>query len=214
MAPPDDAARQLASMLASRADHHSVTADRLAGTADGVADLESPPVSYLAEGERPQFCFESHADGLAVGDSDATIDALSTVAPERGGVFLFTDRRVFVLLGVAEDDESVSLAYDRIESAEAHDGMGRHRVELRLPETTYYLLISSSFDRETVSKAVEYATYRRKQATPDLSDREEDADAGGPQTVRERLERLGDAKSRGLIDEEEFQRRKEELLDE
>ena len=225
MPPPGDETRQLAAMLASRADHPSVTTDRLAGTADAVADLESPVVAHLVEGERPQFCFESHADGVGVGDPDATI------APERGGVFLFTDLRVYLRLGLAGGDEALSLPYESITEADSHYEMGRHRIDLAVERTSYHLWIPTAFDRDAVSRAVEYANYRRKQETPDRESRgengtgDEDGDGGGgadgdggdadgSQSVHERLERLGDAKSRGLIDEEEFQRRKEELLDE
>lgn len=206
MPPPGDEARQLAELLASRADHPSVTADRLAGTADAVADLESALVTHLVEDEEPKFCFESHADGVGIGDPNATVE------PERGGVFLFTDLRVYLLLGPAGGDKALSLPYESITETDSHYGMGRHRVELEYEGTSYHLWIPTAFDREAVSQAVEYADYRRKQETPDRGSEESEGD--GPQSVHERLERLGDAKSRGLIDEEEFQRRKEELLDE
>jgi hypothetical protein len=192
-------------MLASRADHHSVTADRLAGTADAVADLESPVVAELVEGEAVKFCFECHPDGISVGDPEATVD------PERGGVFAFTDLRVYVRLGLADGDESVSLTYDDVTAADCHEGMRRHRIDLAAGGTTYHLWIPTAFDREDVARAAEYATYRHKQETPDEGGGT--SDSGEPQSVRERLERLGDAKSRGLIDEEEFQRRKERLLE-
>lgn len=201
-----DAARRLAAMLASQADHHSVTADRLAGTADGVADLETAPVTHLADGEEPAFCFESHDDGVSVDDPE---DALE---PERGGVFLFTDCRVFLQLGFADGDETRSFPYRAVTATDFHVGLDRHRVDLRIAETNYHLWIPTAFDRDAISRAVEYVAYRRKCETPDRGAGA--IDSGSPQTVTERLERLGDAKSRGLIDEEEFQRRKEELLDE
>jgi hypothetical protein len=203
----DDGARQVAELLATQADHPSVTVERLAGSSDGVADLESPVVTHLVDGECPQYCFESHADGVGLGDPDATVD------PERGGVFLFTDLRVYLLVGLADGDRSLSVPYESVTSVDFDHRMGRHRIELVTDETTYYLWIPTSFDREAVSRAVEYARYRRKQETPDRETGAAD-DPDAPQTVSERLERLGDAKSRGLIDEEEFQRRKEELLDE
>ena len=205
----DEGAAGLAKLLASRADHPSVTADRLAGSSDGVADLESPLVTHLVEGERPQYCFESHADGIGLGDPDAT------VGPERGGVFLFTDRRVFLLLGLADGDRSLSLPYGSLAGADASPGTRRHRIELAAEGTTYHLWIPASFDREAIEQAAEYATYRRKQETPDARDDSSESEiTGDSQSVHERLERLGDARSRGLIDEEEFQRRKEALLDE
>jgi hypothetical protein len=174
-----------------------------------VADLESPLVTHLTEGERPQYCFESHADGVGLGDPDATVD------PERGGVFLFTDLRAFLLLGLADGDRSLSLPYGSLAGVDAHPGPPRHRIDLAAEGTAYHLWIPGSFDRETVEQPAEYATYRRKQETPDrrnATSASDDPDA--PQSVHERLERLGDARSRGLIDEEEFQRRKEALLDE
>lgn len=206
MSLPNDEARRLAEMLASRADHHSVTADRLAGTADGVADLESTVVANLVDGEAVTFCFEAHSDGISVGDPESTVD------PERGGVFAFTDLRVYLRLGLADGDRSVSLTYDEITAADSHAGMRRHRLDLHARGTAYYLWIPTTFDREDVTRAAECVAYRHKQETPDRGDGT--SDSGGPQTVRERLERLGDAKSRGLIDEEEFQHRKDQLLDE
>lgn len=206
-----DDARGLASMLASRADHRSVTADRLAGTADAVSDLP-PVVSHLVDGEQPEFLFDSDAKGVGIGGPEAT------VSPERGGVFLFTDLRVYLLLGVGDDDRALSLPYDAIATAVYHRGIRRHRVELATEETSYHLWIPTAFDREGVERAVEYATYRRKQETPDIGGDEADSTAAdldetGAQSVRERLERLGDAHSRGLVDTEEFERRKEELTD-
>lgn len=207
-----DDARGLASMLASRADHGSVTPDRLAGTADAVADLP-PVVSHLVDGEQPKFLFDSDAKGVGIGGPEAT------VSPERGGVFLFTDLRAYLLLGVGDDHKALSLPYGAITTAVYHRGIRRHRVELATGETSYHLWIPTSFDREGVERAVEYATYRHKEESPDAgggegeSEAEIDPDDGGPQSVRERLERLGGAHSRGLIDTEEFERRKEKLTD-
>jgi len=212
MPPADDSARRLAAMLASRADHHTVTADRLAGIAEGVADLERPPVAHLADGERPAFCFACHDDGVSVGDPD------DPVGPERGGAVVVTDRRVLVQLGLAAGDETRSVAHAALASVVLHAGADRHRIELRVGTATYHLWISGAFDRDDLVRAVDYVDFRRKRASPDRptggSDEAADGGDDGPQSVRERLERLGDAKSRGLIDEAEFQRRKEELLDE
>lgn len=205
MAPPDDEARGLAEMLAARADHHSVTVERLTGTADSATDLESTVVANLVEGETVSFCFESHANGISIGDPEATVD------PERGGVFAFTDLRVYLRVGLTDGDRATSLTYDSITGVDFREEMRRHCIELQAEGTTYYLWIPAAFDREDVAQAAEYATYRHKQETHDRGGGE--SDSGEPQTVRERLERLGDAKSRGLIDEEEFQRRKEQLLD-
>ena len=208
-----DDARGLATMLASRADHRSVTADRLAGTADAVSDLP-PVVSHLVDGERPKFLFDSDAKGVGIGGPEAT------VSPERGGVFLFTDLRAYLLLGVGDDEKALSLPYDAITAATYHRGIRRHRVELATDETSYHLWIPASFDREGVKRAVEYATYRHKRETPDTGSGETETDSAAsdsadasPQSTRERLERLGDAHSRGLIDTEEFERRKEKLTD-
>ncbi|USZ68740.1 SHOCT domain-containing protein [Halorussus salilacus] len=78
--------------------------------------------------------------------------------------------------------------------------MRRHRIELDFDAT-----------RE-VERAVEYATCRRKRETPDVGPGASAAERE-PQTVAERLGRLGDAHSRGLLDTEEFERRKDELMD-
>lgn len=206
----NDEERQLAEMLASQADHSSVTVDRLVGTADAISDLDSPVIDHLVEGEQVEFCFGSHPDGISVGEKEATL------SPERGGVFAFTDLRVYLQMGLAEGDKVTSLTYDTITAVEAHVGMARNRIQLRAEGTTYHLWIPTAFDGDAIARAAEYATYRRKQETPDSGEGRgsETDDSGEPQTVRERLERLGDAKSRGLIDEEEFQRRKERLLDE
>lgn len=204
MPSPDAETRRRAEMLASRADHPSVTADRLAGTADGVTDLESPVVAHLVDGEEPAFCFESHDRGIGIGDPGATVE------PERGGVFLFTDVRVYLQLGLPDGDRALSLSYASITDAEFHPGMRRHRIELAYEGTSYHLWVPTSFDRDSVAQAVEYATYRHKQATPDRG--RGGWSANDAQSVRERLERLGEAKSRGIIDDEEYQHRKEKLL--
>jgi len=205
--PPADDARGLAAMLASRADHPSVTADRLAGDADAVADLRRPVVAHLVAGEQPEFCLDAAPPGVGVDAPDETL------SPDRGGVFLFTDRRVYLLLGMADADRSRSLPYGSIDRIERHAGGRRHRIELGFEGTRYHLWVAGTHDADDVASAVEYATYRRKRETPDTG-AGADWDESGPQSVRERLERLGEAHSRGLIDTEEFERRKEELIEE
>jgi len=207
MPPPADDARGLAAMLASRADHRSVTADRLAGDADAVADLRRPVIDHLVEGEQPEFCFDAAPAGVGVDDPDETL------SPSRGGVFLFTDLRVYLLLGMADGDKSRSLPYESIDRIERRSGGRRHRIELGFEGTRYHLWIAGGYDADDVASAVEYASYRHKRATPDTGDASDWADSG-PQSVRERLERLGEAHSRGLISTEEFERRKEELMGE
>ncbi|NHN58264.1 MULTISPECIES: SHOCT domain-containing protein [Halorussus] len=204
MSPPGDDARRFAAMLADNADHSSVTADRLAGTTDGVADLESALVTHLADGERPRFCFEAAREGVGLGDPDDTVD------PERGGAFLFTDLRVYLQLGVGETgDKSLSLPYGDIDGVGHRDGPKRHRIDLSVADTAYYLWIPGRFDADDVARAAEYATYRRKAETPDTGGG--DVSRTESQTVEERLRRLGDAHSRGLISTEEFERRKQNL---
>lgn len=207
MAPRGDDATGLAAMLASRADHRSVTAGRLDGSADAVADLRRPPVERLAAGERPAFCFPAAPAGVGVGDPD------NAVSPDRGGLFLFTDRRVLLLLGVGDRDRARSLPYGSVTAVEAHPGTRRHRVELGVESTRYHLWIPGAVDADDVASAVAHATYRRKRASPDTGDGA-GWDDGGPQSVRERLERLGEAHSRGLVSAEEFERRKDDLMGE
>ncbi|UPV99512.1 SHOCT domain-containing protein [Halorussus gelatinilyticus] len=203
---PGDDARRYASMLTERADHWSVTTERLAGTADAVADLSDALVTALAEGERPKFCFDADETGVGFGDPEAT------VSPERGGVYLLTDRRVYLRLGVGDEDESLSLPYADIVGVRHRHGRRRHRIDLAVSGAKYYLWIPSLFDADDVIAATEYVNYRHTAETPDSGGG--GSSSGEPQSIRDRLERLGDAKSRGLIDEEEFQRRKEELLGE
>lgn len=204
MQPPGDDERRMASVLAERADHWSVTTDRLVGAADAVADLRTPIVSHLTDGEEPKFLFECDAEGVGIGSEDAT------VVPERGGAFVFTNLRVYLLLGVDEEDKALSLRYESVEAARAHEGMRRHRIHVRTEETSYHLWIPTAFDADDVSRAAEYATYQHKRATPDSGGGE--VVQKKPQSVEDRLERLGDAHSRGLIDTEEFERRKQELV--
>ncbi|MFC4449682.1 SHOCT domain-containing protein [Halorussus aquaticus] len=199
--------RRFASMLAARADHPSVTADRLAGTADAVSDLETAPLTRLADGEEPAFCFECGDEGVGFGDPE------STVTPERGGVYLFTDRRVSLQLGVEGGDESVSLPYGDVVGVRSREGVRRHRIDLAVADAKYFLWLPGTLDADDVTRAAEYVTYRSKAESPDTGG-DGSASSNDPQSLRDRLERLGDAKSRGLIDEEEFQRRKEDLLDE
>ncbi|WP_435179376.1 SHOCT domain-containing protein [Halorussus sp. AFM4] len=204
MSSPGDDARRFAAMLADRADHPSVTADRLAGAADGVADLESALVTHLADGERPKFCFEAAPEGVGLGDPEATVD------PERGGVYLFTDLRVYLQLGVDDaGDKSLSLPYGDIDGVDHRDGPQRHRIDLSVDDAAYHLWIPGRFDADGVARAAEYATYRRTAENPDTGG--VDGPEADHQTVGERLRRLGDAHSRGLISTEEFERRKQRL---
>ena len=196
--------RERASLLAAWADHWSVTAERLAGSGDAVAQLETAIVSHLLDGERPKYCFDCHETGVGVGGPEETI------APDRGGVFVFTDLRVYLHLGLAETDKSLNLDYESIQSASAHVGVRRHRLELRLAETSYHLWIPTTFDGDDLRGAVGYATFQHKRATPDTGEGQL-GEADAP-SVTERLERLGEAHSRGLVDTEEFERRRGALL--
>ncbi|WP_321111183.1 SHOCT domain-containing protein [Halorussus salinisoli] len=161
-------------------------------------------VTHLADGEEPKFCFESHEKGVGLGNPEATVE------PARGGVYLFTDRRVYLQLGVDEDDKSLSVPYADVSDVRHHEGRGCHRIDLAVSDAVYFLWISATFDSDDVVRAAEYVTYRQTAERPDTDGG--GRSSGGPQSLQERLERLGDAKSRGLIDEEEFQRRKEPLL--
>ncbi|WP_158057389.1 hypothetical protein [Halorussus halophilus] len=206
MATPTEDDRERAALLAERADHWSVTTERLAGSGDAVSELQTAIVSHLLDGESPKYCFDCHERGVGMGDPD------DTVVPERGGVFLFTDERVYLHLGVGEDDKSLNLDYESIQAAEVHVGVRRHRIELELAETSYHLWIPTAFDEDDLNGAVGYARFQHKRATPDSGDGE--LRDSGPKSVKERLERLGEAHSRGLVDTEEFERRRGTLLEE
>ncbi|WP_132057652.1 hypothetical protein [Halorussus amylolyticus] len=192
MPPSGEDARGLASMFASRADHDSVTADRLSGSADAVSGLRTPVVGRLVRGEEPKFLFDADEKGVGIGGPEAT------VSPDRGGVFLFTDLRVCLVVGVGDEDKTLSLAYESVSSASYHRAVRRHRVELAFEGTSYHLWTPTKFDRDAVERAVEYATYRHKQETPDTGGDGMDSEetASDSQSQRERLERLGEAHAR------------------
>lgn len=206
MPTPTKDERERAAMLAKRADHWSVTPERLAGSADAVAELQTTVVSHLRNGESPKFCFDCHANGIGIGDPE------DSIAPERGGVFVFTDARVYLHLGISETDKSQNLTYESIRAAEVHTGVRKHRIELRLDGTSYHLWIPTTFEEDDLNAAVGYARFQHKQATPDSGDGE--IRETGPKSVKERLERLGEAHARGLVDTEEFERRRGALLEE
>ncbi|WP_276300820.1 SHOCT domain-containing protein [Halorussus lipolyticus] len=206
MSTPGEDTRRLASMLADRADHESVTTARLAGTDDAVADLESAVVTHLVPGERPMFCFECHDSGVGLGEPEATVE------PERGGIYCVTDRRVYVQLGLPDDDESLSVRHCEVSGVRYREGRRHHRLDLAASDTMYFLWVSANADPAAVARAAEYVTSQSDAESPETDT--EDERSSGESSLSDRLERLGDAKSRGLIDDDEFQRRKDRLLDE
>jgi hypothetical protein len=201
----------MAAALAEQADHGSVTTSRLAGTAEAVASLNTAVVDHLVAGELPQYLFEGTKGTIGIGSPD------SLVGPSRGGLFVFTDRRVFMLIGTGDGNKTLSLCYEDVETAdyELTEDETAYRLTVATAETDYYPRVPPTYDADDIEQAVEYARYKHKTATPD-SDRDPEEDAlteRDEESIRERLERLGEARRRELISEEEYQKRRGRLLD-
>lgn len=184
--------------LVEGAKSETVTANRLLGEEQYFHQV----LSYLEEDEQPHFLFPLTTGLLAesplVVESGAEREELLGKAD--GGTCSITDRYVRIVSKKGE----WTIPYNSVVSV---DFVGHPALHVQTSGRTYYIKIAGTFfdEEEDLSEAATYIRERQREAASNTSDSEEDP--------LDKLEKLGELREKGVISEEEFENKKQELLE-
>lgn len=184
--------------LAERAKNETVSAQRLVGDEEYFHQI----VSYLEDDEQPHFLFPLTkgitAQSALMVESGAEREEL--LGKLDGGTCSITNKYVRI---VSEKGEW-TIPYNSVVSV---DFVGHPELHIQTSGRTYYIRIAGTLfnEEENLSEAATYIRERQRESASGASDTDEDP--------LERLEKLGELRDEGLISDEEFQNKKQELLD-
>lgn len=192
--------------IAANADGSTVSADR----------LDRPVVSALDDGEQPHHLLrgesleETAADSASAGRLFPRVNDTVSVAA--------TGRRVLIVVPQSATTETRTVAYDEITDV----GVDTERFpELHIETPSQSVVINIS-GNESPDPLVSYIDEQRTDDTVPVQDEPESDDgsvdvAGTPSDSEadplEQIERLASLNEQGIITEEEFRQKKQQLLD-
>jgi len=185
--------------LAERAKSETVTGQRLMGDEKYFYQV----ISYLEEGEQPHFLFPLTM-GLTADDAlvvEAGAEQTVLLSNMDGGSCVITDRYTRIVSGKGE----WTIPHNSVVSV---DFVGHPALHVQTSGRTYYIKIAGTFfdEEENLSEAATYIREKQRESASGESDED-----GEP---LEKLAKLGELRDRGVITEEEFQEKKQDLLDE
>jgi len=184
--------------LAEQAENETVTPERLIGDEQFFTEV----ISFLEEGEQPHFLFPLTtgllADSALVVESGAEREEL--LSKLDGGSCVVTDRYIRIVSNKGE----WTIPYNSVASV---DFVGHPALHVQTSGRTYYIKIAGTiFDEEkNLSEAATFIREKQREATLNDSSDEEDA--------LEKLDKLGELREKGVITEEEFKKKKKQLLE-
>lgn len=192
-----DISPQELNQLANKAESDTVTVDRLLGEEQFFFNV----VPFFEEGEQPHFLFPLtqgvFAESALVVESGAETQEL--LSKSDGGSVVITDRYVRIHSKKGE----WTIPYNSVTSV---DFVGHPALHVQTAGRTYYIKIAGTFfdEEQNLSEAASYI--REKQ-------RESQQSSTSESDPVEQLEKLGELKDKGVISEEEFAEKKQDLLD-
>lgn len=191
-------------LLLDSASGESVERDALLRLLDG----STAPINLLDDGEQPHHFLNgstidvegqgSGTESIIGWDRDRRIGAVYTV---------ITDQRILVIANHARGYDEHTIPYDSVTNVSLNSGFTSTRLSIQTKSATYHCSVSKSkrkFGGEEIESAVEYLRKRRQQGQQ--SDSTSDP--------LDRLEKLKSLYDDGVLSEEEFEVKKESLLDE
>jgi len=198
--------------LATSAAGDSVTTDALGEPAG-----DGPLHRLLEADEQPQYLLRGHILDIADLDAPESGPGRRSRKVAAAGFdlrTLVTDDRVLSVVPRSDGIEQLSVPYPDVSDVDTEAGPGgAQRLRVFAGDTAYYLDASGSDARE-IESAAGYVADR------DPTDGSSDADAsagaddgGSSKEVLDTIERLADLHERGVLSEEEFERKKGDLLD-
>lgn len=188
--------------LASTATGSSVTVESLRES------IGSGPLhQLLGESEQPQYLLRGTL--LDIGDrttseSESGQRRRKVASPGTDLLTLITDERVLIVIPREANSEQLNVPLTKVTEIEGESAPGAsERLCVHTEETTYYVDTSDTESDETAS-AREFVTEEQSGTEP--SDR-------GENDPLETIERLADLHERGVLSDDEFEQKKDELLD-
>lgn len=187
--------------LASRAAGESVTAEALRETVGS-----DPLFHLLGPDEQPEFLLRGNILDVVDRNAPETDDRRrSRKVADRGTdlLTLVTDERLLVLVPREAEAERVTVPLSAVTHVDTESAPGvSRRLRVRTDDTAYYVDASGSDGDDAAAVAAFVADRQHRDGGG--------ADADG---VLDTIERLADLRDRGALTDEEFERKKTELLD-
>lgn len=190
-------------VLATTAEGDSVTAEALD---QRIGD--EPLLCFLETDEQPEYLLRGRLlDVIDRTAPDSASDRRKRKVASHGSdlITIVTDRRVLIVLPRRDDVETLTVQFSKVTDVDMESAPGGNcRLRVFNDEKTY-LIDSSRSDSDEVEATQAFGTDRARQV--------ESASEGNSNDVMDTLERLADLHERGALSDEEYQRKKNELLD-
>ncbi|QLH85109.1 PH domain-containing protein [Halosimplex pelagicum] len=158
---------------------------------------------YLEPGEKVHFFATDSGGQLKIDGEQQSVLNLTTAV---------TDRRVLFKHGKMIGSKQTSIDYKDISSVEVSFGMVQKRLNLETDSKVFGLGVGQ-IDKDEVQ---DMAKFVREKCRKTGKTRNEDSDGNSSpdeEDALDKLERLGDLRDRGVVTEEEFEEKKQSLLD-
>ena len=192
---------------------------------DAVSDLVTPArlhgteqyfnnvLVYLEEGEQPDYLFPltkgMFAEEALIVETGA--EPAIWLDKNDGGTVVVSDRYVRIISELGE----WTIPYSSITSV---DIVGHPALHIHTEGRTYYIRIAGTLfdDEEELHEAAQYIRQKQRLVSGDVEAEQiaKGTEAQDSEDPIEKIRRLGDLKEDGVISDEEFENKKEELLKE
>lgn len=124
---------------------------------------------------------------------------------------VITDKRVAVKIPQVLGDDERSIPYDSITSVDLDTGLVNKRLTLQTAGQTYHIQATEP-GKEELREAIRFIREKRKEANQNEVVVQQSDDSSEPDPL-EQIEKLKGLKESGAISEDEFEEKKQELLD-
>ena len=124
---------------------------------------------------------------------------------------VITNRRVAVKIPQMTGDDERSVPYDSITSVDLDTGIANKRLTLQTAGQTYHIQVTEP-KKEEVQEITRFIREKRKEANQQEVVVQQSDDSSEPDPL-EQIEKLKELKEAGAISEDEFEEKKQDLLD-
>lgn len=174
------------------------------GSTDSVVSF-----NLLDDGEQPHYFLKgSTIDVEGQGAGSESIIGWDRDRRIGGSYTVITENRVLIIANHARGYDEHTIPYDTITNVNLNSGLTSTRLSIQTKSATYHCSVSKSkrkFGKGEVTDAVEYLRERRNRVN------EPDTTSDDP---LDRIEKLKSLHEDGVLTDEEFEEKKESLLDE
>lgn len=167
------------------------------------------PFNLLDEGEQPHYFLKgSTIDVEGQGTGSESIIGWDRDRRIGGAYTVITDDRILIIANHARGYDEHTVPYDTITNVNLNSGLTSTRLSIQTKSATYHCSVSKSkreFSKNEVTNAVEYLRERRNRVNESGTTSDDPLD---------RIEKLKSLHEDGVLSDEEFEEKKESLLDE